>query len=69
MEKLRRYRQVHGLSQKQLAKCLGVDPGTIASWESGRHRPMRGKVVAVQELLDGGSILDGRGGGPFLHAR
>ena len=38
-DKIREYRRVHGLSQKKLARQLGVDPTTLAGWERGEHRP------------------------------
>lgn len=38
-DKLREYRRVHGLTQKNLAANLGVDHTTLAGWERGEHRP------------------------------
>jgi len=40
-DRLREYRRVHGMSQKKLAKQLGVDPTTLAGWERGKHHPSR----------------------------
>ena len=37
-EKLRVYRQLHGLTQKKLAEKAGVDPGTIMNWENRNHK-------------------------------
>ena len=37
--RLRLYRKVYGLSQKNLAKLFGVDESTVARWESGRCQP------------------------------
>jgi transcriptional regulator with XRE-family HTH domain len=38
-ERILAFRQLHGLTQDQLAARLGVDPSTIASWEQGKHQP------------------------------
>jgi len=40
-EKIREYRRVHGLSQKNLAEQLGVDQTTLAGWERGEHTPIK----------------------------
>jgi transcriptional regulator with XRE-family HTH domain len=32
-ERIKMYRKTHGLSQKKLARQLGVDPTTLARWE------------------------------------
>jgi transcriptional regulator with XRE-family HTH domain len=33
------YRKLLGLSQKELAHRVGVDPCTVQSWAKGRHKP------------------------------
>ena len=38
-EKIRYYRKLRGLEQKQLARQLGITPNTVTNWESGRARP------------------------------
>lgn len=38
-QKIRTYRQLLGLSQRDLARQIGVDPCTIASWERSEHKP------------------------------
>jgi transcriptional regulator with XRE-family HTH domain len=46
-EQLVRHRTSLGLSQKDAASRVGVDPGTLARWESGEREPkgaLRGKV-------------------------
>ena len=35
------YRRIHGLSQKKLARSLGVDFTTIGHWERGKHWPQK----------------------------
>lgn len=39
--KLRGTRQALGLSQKDMARRIGVDAATLARWESGKNRPSR----------------------------
>ena len=55
-ERLATVRKVQGLSQRKLAEKLGVDPGTLQSWEAGRHQPT-GKSLDII-----GRILQSRGG-------
>jgi len=38
-EKIIIYRKLRGLSQKQLARQLGIDPGTLSKWEKDKRRP------------------------------
>lgn len=40
-KKIAAKRRLLGLSQKDLARLIGVDPCTIRSWEKSRHRPER----------------------------
>ncbi len=44
-------RQVLGLSQKELANFLGVDPGTVRRWEKGRGRPKGDLLVKLNSYL------------------
>ena len=48
-QRIRAYRQILGLRQKDLARQLAIDPTTIAYLEKGKHKP--GKRVARE--LDG----------------
>jgi transcriptional regulator with XRE-family HTH domain len=48
-QRIRAYRQILGLRQKDLARQLGVDPTTIRYLEKSKHKP--GKRVARE--LDG----------------
>jgi len=34
-------RRTLGLSQKAMAKRLGIDPGTLQAWESGKAMPIK----------------------------
>jgi len=49
-EKLLLYRKVCGLSQRKFAKQLGVDPSTLAGWETGRHRPSPAPLRTIRKL-------------------
>lgn len=40
-ERIREYRRVHGLTQKNLAERLGVDPTTLEGWEREEHQPTK----------------------------
>lgn len=49
-EKLRTYRHLKGISGEAFARELGVDPGTLWRWESGRRIPsprLRARVEAI----------------------
>jgi transcriptional regulator with XRE-family HTH domain len=35
-----RHRMTHGLTQKESARRIGVDPSTLARWERGELEPM-----------------------------
>ncbi|MEU1261313.1 helix-turn-helix domain-containing protein [Streptomyces cellulosae] len=47
----RRLREARALTRAQLAKRLGVRPGTVRAWESGRGTPRGRTRVAYAELL------------------
>lgn len=38
-EKIRKYRQERGFSQKELAEEIGVSNGRVSNWEQGLNRP------------------------------
>ena len=50
-EKLTTARKVLGLSQKELAKRLDVDPTTVRGWEAGRHKPIRRCLEKIGRVL------------------
>jgi len=35
------FRRRYGLSQKKLARLVGIDPTTIGAWERGEHQPTK----------------------------
>lgn len=47
--RIRKRRQVLGMTQRELAGRLGVSASTVANWETGKHFPLRylGRVEAV----------------------
>lgn len=48
---LLRLRRLRGMSQKDLARALGVDPGTVGKWERGEGMP-EGKLLARVETTE-----------------
>lgn len=48
--KIRKRRQVLGLTQQELADKLHVAKSTVANWESGKHFPLR-YLGAVEQAL------------------
>ena len=50
-EQLVRHRTTLGLSQKEAARQLGVDQGTLARWERGEREPTGGFLGRVKRFL------------------
>ena len=50
-ERLARLRKSRGLSQKDLAQQLSIDPSTLAKWEVGRRKPQGKYLAKVKEVL------------------
>ncbi len=50
VEKIKLYRQIHGLSQEKFAKLLGIDETTVAKWERGEHEPSKKLIVKFSKL-------------------
>ena len=50
-EQLVRQRTSLGLSQKQSAECLGVDPSTLAKWEQAKREPQGAFLERVKRFL------------------
>jgi len=48
---IQRARQRKRLTQQEMADALGVNRGTVSTWESGEHFPSR-YAGAIEELLD-----------------
>ena len=47
-----RQRTALGLSQKEAAGRIGVDPGPLAKWERGERVPASGFLERVKRLLE-----------------
>jgi len=54
-ERLKAYRWVNGLSQKDLAAVLGVDESTVWHWEQANTQPSREHTARSEELLGDGA--------------
>ena len=52
-ERLIRQRTTMGLSQKEAARAIGVDQGTLARWERGEREPHAAHTEAVERFLVG----------------
>lgn len=50
-ERLHRYREDRGLSQRQLAQIAGVDPMQISRYERGQGLPAADTLAAIAEAL------------------
>lgn len=50
-ERLVAYRKSRGVSQKVLAQNLGVDPCTLANWESGKRKPINKSIRILEKFL------------------
>jgi len=51
-ERITRQREALGLSQRELARRIGVYPSTIERWELGQRRPSPEHVSKMESLLD-----------------
>ena len=56
-EKIVNYRRFSGINQKQLAKRLGVDPGTLGRWERGKGYPLAKNMRKLTEFLRTPSVV------------
>ena len=50
-ERIVAYRRVQGVTQKELACRLRIDPSTLARWESGRGHPSMKLMLRLKLLL------------------
>ena len=59
-ERLVRRRTSLGLSQKEFARQIGVDPGTLALWERGEPEPTGSCLASVERFLQDGEPSNAR---------
>jgi DNA-binding transcriptional regulator YiaG len=50
-EKIVYYRRLAGVTQKELARTLGIDPTTLAKWERGEREPCEINLKKIRSLL------------------
>lgn len=50
-EKIVTYRKIKGISQAELARQLGFDPGTVSQWENNHRKPEKSYLAALNALL------------------
>ena len=50
-ERLATARRALGLSQRKMARQLGVDPATLMGWEAGRHQPTDKSLELIGKAL------------------
>ena len=55
---IKKGRERLGLSQRELARKLGVARGTISNWESGRSSPSRESLETLEQAI-GPMVLNG----------
>jgi len=51
-ERIVYYRRLGGVTQKELAKKIGVDPATLARWERGEREPQGAYRERLVSFLD-----------------
>lgn len=51
-KRLRQLRHTHNLTQKELAKVLGLKPTAISNYESERNEPSLDKLIALSKFFD-----------------
>jgi transcriptional regulator with XRE-family HTH domain len=51
-ERIRKARGVAGMSTTKLASALGVDPRTVARWQSNDSRPSYERLVDLARVLE-----------------
>ena len=52
-EKIHVYRKIHGLTQKQMADKIGIDPSTVRYMENGKHKPTKKMIKKITKCIAG----------------
>lgn len=50
-DKIKSYRKEYGLTQRKLAKILGVDQTTIRDWERNKHKPSKKMLRTICKFI------------------
>lgn len=58
-EKIRQARERAGMTQRELAQALGVDPSAVSLWEGGKNAPTVNNIYKLASILgvEPGSLL------------
>lgn len=56
-DRLRLHRMHQGLTVKELADILGVDPGSIALWETGKRQPDERSREMIERFLAAADVV------------
>lgn len=51
MNPIKRYRLAKGMTQKEFAKKLGIDQGSLSEWEHGNYWPSPKHIPPLAEAL------------------
>ncbi|HBG25590.1 MAG: hypothetical protein A2Y10_04940 [Planctomycetes bacterium GWF2_41_51] len=51
-EEIRVYRQIHGLTQKQMADKIGIDKGTMRYLEKEKHEPTKRMIEKITACIE-----------------
>lgn len=51
-EALKRARERAGLTQKQLAEKIYVDPSLVCKWEKGKKRVLAYELIVILDILE-----------------
>ncbi|MBW2672113.1 MAG: transcriptional regulator [Deltaproteobacteria bacterium] len=54
-QRITKARLYHGLTKKEMAQAIGVDPKTLRSWEQDKHQPLNRYFTVLNSYL---AILD-----------
>ena len=51
-ERIKKYRSIKGMSQKELAQRLGVAVSRVSNWETGLNRPDVDMLAQICDVLE-----------------
>ena len=51
MQRIKFFREVAGISQRDLANRLGVSQAAVALWETGKNAPTLANLIQIAETL------------------